>query len=118
MPKEEILVEEDGEKVAGLQIFPPRAQKLTVVLAMDISGSMARGKKMEEAKQAALAFLQQLDDRADIGLILFDHLVRIAEAPVRDPADGAAERAPLRRIALAPVILKDYKSAPLQVVLI
>ena len=33
VPKDEIVVEEDGVKVAGLEIFQPRAHKLTTVLA-------------------------------------------------------------------------------------
>src|SRR5438067_705024 len=39
IPKEEIVVEEDGQRVTTLDITQPKAQKLTVVLAMDISGS-------------------------------------------------------------------------------
>src|SRR5262245_44177459 len=98
VPKEEIVVEEDGKKVAGLDVIQPKGQKLTVVLAMDISGSMARGRKMDEAKQAASTFLDRLDERADVGLILFDHLVKVAEAPVRDPAKLPAHKAKLKQI--------------------
>jgi VWFA-related protein len=98
VPREEILVEEDGQKVAGLEVIQPRGQKLSIVLAMDISGSMARGRKMEEAKQAALAFLDRLDERADVGLILFDHLVKVAEPPVRDPAKLPGHKAKLKQI--------------------
>jgi VWFA-related protein len=81
VPREELVVEEDGKPVAGLQVHQPKLQKLTVVLAMDVSGSMARGRKMDEAKQAALAFLDRLDDRASVGLILFDHVVKAAVPP-------------------------------------
>jgi VWFA-related protein len=101
VPKEEILVEEDGQKVLGLEIFQPKSQKLSVVLAMDVSGSMARGKKMEEAKQGAVAFLDRLDARADAGLILFDHQIKLAERPVRDPARVLAHRARLKQLILA-----------------
>src|SRR5215468_6680054 len=48
VPKEEIVVEEDGQKVQGLEIIPPRGQQLTLVLAIDVSGSMARGDKMNQ----------------------------------------------------------------------
>src|SRR4051812_9147811 len=41
LAREEIVVEEDGRRVADLEIFAPRAQNLTPVLALDISGSMA-----------------------------------------------------------------------------
>jgi VWFA-related protein len=85
IPKDEIVVEEDGVRVAELDIAPPRAQKLTVVLAMDISGSMARHGKMEAARQAALLFLDKLDSRAGAGLITFDHQIRVAEKPGNAP---------------------------------
>jgi VWFA-related protein len=98
VPKEEIIVEEDGVKVKELQIFPPRSQKLNVVLAMDISGSMARGRKMDEAKQAALVFLDRLDERADVGLILFDHEIKQAIPLARDPAKQKEHRNELRGI--------------------
>lgn len=86
VPREEIRVEEDGQPVAALEVFQPKAQALSVVLAIDISGSMARGSKMDQAKQAALAFLQKLDDRATVGLILFDHQIRAAEPLTTDRA--------------------------------
>jgi VWFA-related protein len=84
VPKEEIVVEEDGRKVLELDLFPPQAQALSVVLALDISGSMARGNKMEESKRAALAFLDRMDERADVGLVLFDHEVKKAVTPLLD----------------------------------
>ncbi len=96
VPRENIVVEEDGQPVANLQLFPPRSRKLTVVLALDISGSMARAGKIDEAKQAALAFLDRLDARADVGLILFDHLLRVVVAPARNPANLPAHKAGLK----------------------
>src|SRR5262249_49132220 len=75
--KEEIVVEEDGRRVTDLEIFAPRAQNLTPILALDISGSMASHRKLDEAKQAARLFLDRLDERADGGLILFDHAMRV-----------------------------------------
>src|SRR5262245_21177542 len=98
IPREEVLVEEDGKKVAGLDVMQPRAQELSVVLAMDISGSMARGKKMEEARQAALTFIDKLDERSDVGLILFDHEIRVAEEPARDKALRKEHREKLKRL--------------------
>lgn len=98
VPPEEILVEEDGQKVAGLQVIQPRGQKLTVVLAMDISGSMARARKIEAARQAALTFVDRLDARANLGLILFDHQIRIAEPPTRNLDQLPAHKDRLRRI--------------------
>jgi VWFA-related protein len=98
VPKDEIVVEEDGVKVAGLDIFQPRAHKLTTVLAIDISGSMARNRKIDQARQAALAFLDRLDERADVGLILFDHRITVAEPPVRDAGKQKEHRDKLRDI--------------------
>lgn len=94
---DEIRVEEDGRQVNGLQVFQPRVQQLSVVLALDISGSMARAKKMEAARQAALSFLDRLDPRTEVGLILFDHQIRRAVAPERDPAKQTAHRAALKQ---------------------
>lgn len=95
--KEEIVVEEDGRRVANLEIFAPRAQNLTPILALDISGSMASNRKLEEAKQAARQFLDRLDERADGGLILFDHEMRVKVPPARDPVRYGPHRAELRR---------------------
>jgi VWFA-related protein len=98
VPKEEIKVEEDGLPVANLEIHQPKGQKLTVVMVLDISGSMARNNKIDAAKKSALAFLDKMDDRADVGLILFDHEIKVAEPPVRDAAKQAAHRARLRQL--------------------
>ncbi len=84
VPKEEIVVEEDGLPVKNLQVTPPRSHTLSVVLAIDVSGSMSKAGKMDQAKQAALAFLDRVEERAEVGLILFDHRVKVAEPPGRD----------------------------------
>ena len=90
--KDEIVVEEDGKRVTDLEILQPKAQGLTAVLAMDISGSMESHNKITEARKAANLFLDKLDPRSDSGLILFDHLLRVKEPPGRDPAQFAAHR--------------------------
>jgi VWFA-related protein len=94
--KGDILVEEDGQPVSGLQLFQPRAEKLTTVLALDISGSMAAHGKLDEAKRAANKFLDALHARADTGLILFDHEMRVQEPPGRDPSRFAEHRQRVR----------------------
>src|SRR5215470_2542227 len=38
IPKDEIVVEENGVPVANLDLIPPAGQQLTVVLAIDVSG--------------------------------------------------------------------------------
>jgi VWFA-related protein len=101
---EDIVVEEDGKPVEDLELFRPRVGKLTTVLAMDISGSMS-GKtggggrtKIEEAKAAAHKFLDSLHDKADSGLVLFDHLMRVEEKPSRDPKTFAEHRKAVRKL--------------------
>jgi VWFA-related protein len=94
---EKIVVEEDGKPVAEFQLSPPKANALTTVLAMDVSGSMAGNGKIEEARTAAGVFFDKLDPRADCGLILFDHLLRVKERPARDAARLAEHRDRLRR---------------------
>src|SRR5437764_3756762 len=41
VPKDEIVVKEDGVRVADVEITAPLTQKLTTALAIDMSGSMA-----------------------------------------------------------------------------
>src|SRR5262249_9830946 len=103
--RDEIIVEEDRKRVADLEIYQPKANKLTAVVAMDISGSMkgqsqtSGRSKMDEARGAARLFLDQhLDARADLGLILFDHEMRVTEAPVGSAAQLADHRKKLRQI--------------------
>ncbi len=93
---ETIVVEEDGKPVAEFDLSPPKANALTTVLAMDISGSMASNGKIEEARGAAGVFFDKLDPHADCGLILFDHLLRVKEKPVRDAGRLADHRERLR----------------------
>jgi VWFA-related protein len=95
---DKVVVEEDGKPVAEFDLSGPRADALTTVLAMDISGSMAGSRKIEEARHAGGVFLDKLDPRADCGLILFDHKLRVVEPPARDPAGLAAHRGRLRRL--------------------
>lgn len=95
----EIRVEEDHRPVSDVQVQMPSAlDTLTTILAIDMSGSMAERGKMEEAKQAAARFLDRLHGRADCGLILFDHELRVREPPVGDPQRFAKHRDRLRQI--------------------
>jgi VWFA-related protein len=102
--KEDIVVEEDGKPVQDLEILQPRVEKLTTVLALDISGSMEAPsqpggrRKLDEAKQAAQSFLKSLHERADTGLILFDHEIRTKEEPGKDPSRVAEHRAAVQRL--------------------
>src|SRR5437588_5783631 len=82
--KNEIVVKENGQPVPNPEILPPNLDLLTTVLAIDISGSMTEHGKMNEAKQAARAFLDQLKEPSKSGLILFDHKLRVKERPTAD----------------------------------
>lgn len=84
VPREEIVVREDGKPVERLDISAPRVGSLTTVLAFDISGSMASNNKIGQAKHAAETFFDKMDANADVGLILFDHKMRTRRGPVRD----------------------------------
>ncbi|MHB1425498.1 MAG: vWA domain-containing protein [Gemmataceae bacterium] len=101
--KDDIVVREDGRRVLDLEIFSPRTA-LTTVLAMDISGSMENTsggsgiKKIDEAKKAAAIFLNNLSAKSETGLVLFDHLMRVTEAPLRDAAGYAEHRRKIRQL--------------------
>ena len=104
--KADIVVREDGRKVHDLEIFSPRTA-LNTVLAMDISGSMentsgASGmRKIDEAKKAAGIFLDNLSSSSEVGLILFDHLMRLEEPPRREAASSAEHRRKIRQLIAA-----------------
>ena len=82
--KNEFVVKEDGRRVLSPDVLPPNLDTLTTVLAIDISGSMADHGKIQEAKQAARSFLDQLKEPSKCGLILFDHRLRVKELPTSD----------------------------------
>jgi VWFA-related protein len=90
--EEKLVVSEDRKPVAEFELSRPKSDALTTVLAMDISGSMKSNGKIEQARHAANVFFDKLDPRAGSGLILFDHELRVKEAPAR----GAQHRARLR----------------------
>jgi VWFA-related protein len=93
VPKDEIVLREDGRPVAELEIQQPAgSDPLAAILAMDISGSMANGGKMAQAQRAAGIFLDKLPEKADVGLILFDHAMQ-----EREPLAGKQEQAMAHR---------------------
>ena len=96
---DEIRVEEDHRRVEDLKVQTPSAlETLTTVLAIDISGSMAEHGKMDQAKRAAERFLDRLHSRADCGLILFDHELRVREPPAGQPRQFVSHRDGLRQL--------------------
>jgi VWFA-related protein len=89
--KDEIVVEEDRRRITDLEIHQPGAvEPLTVVLALDTSGSMEADNKMKEAKAAALLLLDTLSERVDCGLILFDHRLHVVVPPLGTPENAKA----------------------------
>ncbi|MFQ3658974.1 MAG: vWA domain-containing protein, partial [Anaerolineae bacterium] len=52
-----------------------------IILLIDVSGSMAQDNKLEQAKTAALAFLDRMESNNRIGLAVFSDSVRI-EVPL------------------------------------
>jgi VWFA-related protein len=104
--KADIVIREDGEKVQELELLSPRTT-LTTVLAMDISGSMENTsggsgiRKIDEAKKAAGIFLDNLAANSETGLILFDHQMRVKEAPRREAARYAEHRQMIRQLIAA-----------------
>lgn len=72
-----LLIEEDGQKVKEVTLPKPvPSEDLSVMLALDTSGSMREHGRMEQARVAADVFLKKLPKGSDCGLILFDHEIR------------------------------------------
>lgn len=82
----QIIIEENGKKaaVAPLPEVKTVLTDLSVVMAIDTSGSMNEHKRMTMARDAAHTFLGNLPARADCGLVLFDHEVRDRVEPITD----------------------------------
>src|SRR5213079_1140473 len=69
-----IVIEEDGRRVREEDVpRPTPSEDLSIVLALDTSGSMSEHGRMTQAKTAAGLFLDKLPGKAECGLILFDH---------------------------------------------
>lgn len=84
-----LLIEENGQVVKVVDVPRPIvSDALSVVLAMDTSGSMKQFRRMEQARAAADVFLNKLPSATDCGLVLFDHEVRAR-------LDTTLERKPL-----------------------
>lgn len=103
VPKEQIVVLEDGKRITDFELFQPRFNKLTTIMAIDMSGSMAQKSlmsnrtKMDEAKDAGRLFLDRLDKRADTGLILFDHELKRVVPPAEATEEFQANRERIRQ---------------------
>ncbi len=72
-----IVIEEDGHAVREEDVpRPTPSDDLSIMLAIDTSGSMKEHGRMAQARAAAGLFLTKLPRKADCGLILFDHEMR------------------------------------------
>jgi tight adherence protein B len=81
-----VTVSFDGEPVpAEAQSLSDAGEELrrTTVLALDVSKSM-QGKKFEEAKAAADAFLDDVPEDVFVGLVTFADDVTVAHEPTKD----------------------------------
>jgi VWFA-related protein len=88
---EDLRLFEDGqpieaESIAGAGTIGP----LTTMLAVDVSGSMDVDGKLDAAKAAALAYLDQMDDGDRAGLIAFDVESTVVQ-PITDDRRALAE---------------------------
>ena len=80
-----ILIKEDGRVVGDAGVPQPKpSEDLSAVLAMDISGSMNEYQRLDKAKAAANVFFKKLPEKAECGLILFNHTMETEIPPGRD----------------------------------
>jgi VWFA-related protein len=82
-----IQLYENGERmelsdVSGIGDSAP----LTTMLVVDISGSMAYGQKLESAKAAAIAYVNQMRPTDEAGLISFDTEIAYVQPTTTDKA--------------------------------
>lgn len=87
----EIQVTENGEPVTA-EVVPLAEETIDVVLAIDVSGSMA-GEPLEQAKAAALDFLDEIPAAARIAIVSFDTDAELVSefTTDRDDSRGAVD---------------------------
>lgn len=78
---------------AVIDLFRITKRKATVIIALDVSGSM-EGEKIQSATEATAEFLERLDPDDRVALLTFnDDVVALAEPqPVRGVAEGLSGR--------------------------
>ncbi|HWI43312.1 MAG TPA: type II secretion system F family protein [Nocardioides sp.] len=82
----------DGEELAvtATKATDSSSVKRTTVIAMDTSGSMARGGRFAAAKQAATTFLNTVPSDVAVGIVTFDNDVEVALPPSPDRGTALA----------------------------
>jgi tight adherence protein B len=75
-----VSVRESGRLVTGLEVVPVEqaTTPVGVVLAIDTSGSMRSGGRLEQAKAAARSFIEHKLPNDQIALVTFDNQPRVA----------------------------------------
>ena len=78
---------------AVIDLFKITKRKATVLVVFDVSGSM-EGEKIRTARTATVEFLQRLDPKDEVGVMVFNHeLTFLAEPqPVANVAEDLAKR--------------------------
>lgn len=98
-PDHGLIIEEDG--IERLRIPLKRQGDLTIILAMDMGGSMREGGKIVQARHAADEFLKLLKENkyADPGFIQFNEqiLKKIPPLGNRDPLAQESHREKIKR---------------------
>lgn len=69
----DFVIEENGQRIDSLSAYPLRQSPtpLAIVLAVDVSGSMADEAKLDRAREAAKAFVSQLRSIDQVELVRF-----------------------------------------------
>ncbi len=92
-----VRVTENGRRVTGVDVAPVAAAGIHfgVVLALDASESMT-GAPLAGALDAARAFVTRREGEQEVGIVAFNGIVRVVQAPTNDAAAlrGALARAP------------------------
>jgi VWFA-related protein len=82
-----IRVEENGELITPDQINGSGpVSTLTTMLVMDVSGSMNSGGKLEAAKAAAQAYVEQMRTGDKAGLLVFNTSIDLVQAVTKNQA--------------------------------
>ena len=67
---------------AVIDLFQITKRKATVLLVLDVSGSM-EGERIRAARTATVEFLQRLDANDEVGLMIFSDKSQLLQSPVR-----------------------------------
>ncbi len=78
---------------AVIDIFTINKRKATMLLVIDVSGSM-EGEKIRTARSATAEFLTRLDANDEVGVMIFSDVITLIEPPARvgDIVEGLTQR--------------------------